>query len=376
MGRPLPPPLDVVPPKPHALSAVDAARIAADAFGLTAEAEPHRDRGRTFVLTLSGEADGAGDAARAPAASARLLLEVAEPGTSPVELECQSAAADRVALKAPEVRVPLSRAGGTGATAMAVEHLGRQVHARVLDLLEGSAFSGSEYLSPATVQAIGHLTATVDLALEDFDLPGIERVHRWDLRHAPAVLDALLPAVGDPALRARVRTASETAWSAVERVAPELPEQTIHGGLTDEHLLWSDPLSKRPDGVVDFDDLTRSWTVGELAITLASLLHHDGVDLSAALRAVTAYDALRPLSSAEAAALWPLVVLRTAVLVASGHDAVAADPGDADAAGRLARALAEFDAAVSVPLPVASALAAAAIDIAEREIDGSPAADG
>jgi 4-aminobutyrate aminotransferase-like enzyme/Ser/Thr protein kinase RdoA (MazF antagonist) len=357
MASPLPSEVGVVQPTPPELSVADAARIAAEAFGLVAEATAlgsHQDR--NFVLTVTD-----GDEPNQACPSRRCLLKVANPGTSPVELECQSAAADRIAARAPGVRVPRSRPSSTGATAMAVEHRGEQLHARVLDFLEGSTLSGSGHLSPATVRAIGRLAATVDLALAEFDLPGIERVHQWDLRRAPEVLDTLLPYIGDPALRSRVRTAADAAWAIVERLAPDLPEQVIHGDLTDDNVVWSDPLTKRPDGVIDLGDLNRSWTVGELAITVSSLLHHDGVDLPAALRAVTAYHRLRPLTAAEAAALWPLVVLRGAILVASGHHVVATDPENAYAADNLGHELAILDAAVSVPLPVASALVADAL---------------
>jgi 4-aminobutyrate aminotransferase-like enzyme/Ser/Thr protein kinase RdoA (MazF antagonist) len=353
----LPSELGVVQPTPPELTAADAARIARDAFGIGATVTTlgsHQDR--NFLLAAGHE---------------RMLLKVANPGTTAAELEAQSAAAERIAARAPDVRVPRSRARGAalgadadadaGATVVRVEHDGVSLNARVLEFLDGATLSGSGYLSPGVVRAIGRLAATVDLALADFDRPGVARVHQWDLRRAPEVLDALLPYVSDHALRARVRAAADAAWSVVERLADDLPVQTIHGDLTDDNVVWSDPLTRLPDGVIDLGDLNRSWTVGELAITVSSLLHHDGVDLPAALRAVTAYDALRPLSSAEAAALWPLVVLRGAILVASGHHVVATDPGNAYAEENLAHELAIFEAAVSVPLAVASALVAGAV---------------
>ena len=46
------------------------------------------------------------------------------------------------------------------------------------------------------------------------------------------------------------------------------------------------------------------------------------------LPAVRAFHALRPLSPAEVAAIWPLVVLRGAVLVVSGEHQVQLDGGD------------------------------------------------
>jgi 4-aminobutyrate aminotransferase-like enzyme/Ser/Thr protein kinase RdoA (MazF antagonist) len=355
----LPSELGVVQPTPPDLTDADAARIARDAFGVAATATAlgsHQDR--NFLLAADGE---------------RMLLKVANPGTTAAELESQSAAGERIAARAPQVRVPRSRrldaatretaADADAVTVARVEHDGLTLHARVLEFLEGSTLSGSGYLSPASVRAIGRLAATVDLALADFDRPGIERVHQWDLRRAPEVLDALLPYVSDRALRARLRAAADHAWSVVERLAGELPVQTIHGDLTDDNVVWSDRLTRLPDGVIDLGDLNRSWTVGELAITVSSLLHHDGVDLPAALRAVTAYHALRPLSPAEAGALWPLVVLRGAILVASGHHVVATDPDNAYAAENLDHELAIFEAAVSVPLAVAGALVADAVSV-------------
>jgi 4-aminobutyrate aminotransferase-like enzyme/Ser/Thr protein kinase RdoA (MazF antagonist) len=352
MASQLPSELGVVQPTPPELTDADAARLAADAFGLVATATAlgsHQDR--NFLLaTADGE---------------RMLLKVANPGTTADELEAQSAAAERIAAQAPEVRAPRSRAasgsGGSAATVVRVEHDGVGLHARVLEFLDGSTLSGSGYLSPAIVRAIGRLAATVDLALEGFDRPGVERVHQWDLRRAPEVLDALLPYVADRALRARLRAAADAAWAVVERLAGDLPVQTVHGDLTDDNVVWSNPLTRLPDGVIDLGDLNRSWAAGELAITVSSLLHHDGMDLPAALRAVTAYDALRPLSTAEVAALWPLIVLRGAILVASGHHVVATDPDNAYAAENLGHELAIFEAAVSVPLPVASALVAGAV---------------
>ncbi|MFK4731270.1 aminotransferase [Agromyces mediolanus] len=356
----LPSELELVQPTPPELGPADAERIARDAFGLTAAARAlgsHQDR--NFLLDRG---DGA-----------PLLLKIANPGTTSAELEAQSAAAARIAERAPGLRTPRSlpvAAGGAdaadaagdadAATVREIEEDGQRLGARVLEFLDGGTLSGGGHLSPAVVRGIGELAARVDLALADFDAPGVERPHQWDLRRAPAVLDALLPYIGDAELRERLAGAAREAWAVVERLAPELPVQAVHGDLTDDNVVWSDPRTRLPDGIIDLGDLNRGWTVGELAITLSSLLHHDGVDRRAALRAATAYHALRPLSRAEAEALWALVVLRAAVLVASGHHVVATDPGNAYAAENLGHELAILDAATAVPLAVQTALVLAA----------------
>ena len=143
----------------------------------------------------------------------------------------------------------------------------------------------------------------------------------------------------------------------VQRVAAQLPRQAVHGDLTDDNVVCADGDGARlPDGVIDFGDLTESWAVGELAVTVSSLLHHDGVDPTAVLPPSPRSTRERPLSDAEIEALWPLVVLRGAVLVVSGHQQVAIDGANDYAAGQLAHEWRIFDVACSVPSDVMTAL--------------------
>ena len=170
--------------------------------------------------------------------------------------------------------------------------------------------------------------------------------------------------------------------------------QFIHGDLTDDNVVTDDPVTRVPDGVIDLGDLNRTWTVGELAITVSSLLHHDGMDLPGAMRAITAYHAIRPVSEVEADALWPLVVVRGAVLVASAHHVLATDAaneyaaenlvhereifaaGDIGAAGGGNRARAGGDGPLDVPpleMPAADRAAArAAMPPMSGVVDFSP----
>ncbi|KRB38994.1 aminotransferase [Microbacterium sp. Root180] len=339
-----PTPGAVTQPAPPEISPDAAAAIAREHWGIVATARTlgsHQDR--NFLLESD---DGP-----------RLLLKVANPSVSAAELEAQSAAAALLSERA-GCRAPRARAFPDGTTALRLEIDGVVMHARVLEFLEGATLSG--HLSRPVVEEMGSLAARTALALSDLDAPEAERVHQWDLRHARAVLDELLPFVADPALRERLADVAASAWSAVEEVAAELPVQFIHGDLTDDNVVTGDPVTRIPDGVIDLGDLNRTWTVGELAITVSSLLHHDGVDLAHALRAVTAYDRVRPLTDAEAAVLWPLLVVRAATLVASAHHVLETDPGNDYAAGNLDHELAILDAATAVPLEVARALVAVA----------------
>ena len=326
-------------PAPPEVSDALAARLARDVWGIEASAKAlgsHQDR--NFLLERED----------APP----LLLKIANPSVTAAELEAQSAAAVRIAERA-GCRAPRALVMG-GGTVRPVTVAGVEMQARVLEFLEGTTLTG--HLPRAAVESLGALAARVALALEDLDVRAAERSHQWDLRHAPAALAELLPFVDDAALRGRLAEASAAAWSEVDAVAAELPVQFIHGDLTDDNVVTADRVTRLPDGVIDLGDLNRTWAVGELAITVSSLLHHDGVDLPAAMRAVAAYHRVRPLSPPELRALWPLVVVRAATLVASAHHVLHTDPANAYAAANLLHERAIFDAATSVPLDVATAL--------------------
>ncbi|WP_404433767.1 aminotransferase [Microbacterium lacus] len=333
----------VVQPAPPEIDDATARRIAKDGWGVDAAPRSlgsHQDR--NFLFDLGGES---GDEKR--------LLKVANPSVSAAELEAQSAAAELIA--ASGTRVPLALPLAEGAdrsTALRVEVEGTVMYARLMEFLAGETLSG--YLSPTAIRAIGALAGRVDSALADFSSPAAERVHQWDLRHARRTLEELLPHVADDQLRSQLEAECTRAWAVVEPLAADLPMQFIHGDLTDDNVISTD--GRVPDGVIDLGDLNLTWTVGEIAITVSSLLHHDGVGLAEAMVAVTAYDAARPLTDAEVEALWPLVIVRAATLVASAHHVLGIDPDNAYAAENLTHEEAILNGAISVPLAVATAL--------------------
>ncbi|MGH3174670.1 MAG: aminotransferase class III-fold pyridoxal phosphate-dependent enzyme, partial [Streptosporangiaceae bacterium] len=241
--------------------------------------------------------------------------------------------------------------------------------ARVLRFLPGGTLAGAgRYLSPRVVAGLGAVAGQVSLALSSFEHPGLDRVLQWDLRHALRVVDALAGHVRDEDLRGRATAAARAAWARVEPLAGRLPWQAVHGDVTDDNVVC---LVERglltPDGIIDFGDLTSSWAVGELAVAITSVLRHAGAEPCSVLPAVRAFHGLRPLSAAEAAALWPLVVLRAAVLVVSGEQQAAIDGVNDYVTGALEHERRLFEQAMSVPAEVMTGLI-----LAELGLGGEP----
>ncbi|MFF7947135.1 aminotransferase [Streptomyces griseorubiginosus] len=320
----------------------EAELIAAEHLGITARAQSLGSQQDANFLLHSG--DGT------PAA----VLKIANPAFGTVEIEAQDAAADLIASACPELRIAtvLRRPDGSPRRTTVDTENGPAV-ARLLRYLPGGTLSGPRHLSPGTVAAMGTIAGKVSTALRDFRHPGLDRVLQWDPRHADRVVAKLAGHIDEPDRRTAVRTATVEAWAHVHELAAALPSQAVHLDLTDDNLVRS-PGSRppMPDGIIDFGDVTTSWAVGELAVSLSSMLHHDGIEPHHVLPAVRAFHAVRPLSPEEAEAVWPLVVLRAAVLVASGRHQAAVDEDNVYATAALDHEWRIFEQATSLPLPV------------------------
>jgi 4-aminobutyrate aminotransferase-like enzyme/Ser/Thr protein kinase RdoA (MazF antagonist) len=308
-------------------------------FGLTVRAEMLGSQQDSNFLLVADGGTVAG------------VLKVANPAFTAAEIGAQDAAAGVIAA-AGELRAATVRHGPATVTVN-----GEPALARVLTYLPGGTLTGPGYLSPQVVAGLGAVAGRVSRALRSFTHPGLDRVLQWDLRHADRVVGVLAGHVRDAALRARVTDAAGTAWDRVQRLAADLPVQTVHGDVTDDNVVCTTRHGLRtPDGIIDFGDLTSSWAVGELAVAITSVLRHAGAEPCSVLPAVRAFHRLRPLSAAEAAALWPLVVLRAAVLVVSGEQQAAIDDGNDYVTGALEHERRCFDQAMAVPAEVMTGL--------------------
>jgi 4-aminobutyrate aminotransferase-like enzyme/Ser/Thr protein kinase RdoA (MazF antagonist) len=287
------------------------------------------------------------------------VLKIANPAFNATELQAQDLAADLIASAEPSLRIAVALPNLAGEKCTPLTGLlDRTAHARLLRFLPGGTLIESEHLSSGVVAGLGEVAGRVSRALAAFDHPGLDRVLQWDLRYGVDVVRQLLPQVSDEAQRARLQEASRAAWSRIEPLVDLLPRQAVHLDLTDANVVVSrsGDGSVRPDGVIDFGDLTNSWAVSELAITASSVLGHPGAEPVSVLPAVRAFHAIRPLSPMEVAALWPMLVLRTAVLIVSSAQQAAIDPGNSYITDQADGEWRMFETATLVPIDVMTAL--------------------
>ncbi|MGV1087883.1 MAG: aminotransferase [Mycobacterium sp.] len=288
------------------------------------------------------------------------VLKIANPAFSRIELEAQDAAAAFIG--AGEGLRAATNIEPAGLPAIA-EILGDTVLlGRILRYLPGGTLSGEAYLSPIHVAALGGVAGRAARALADFDHPGVDRVLQWDLRHGMRTVEVLSSHLADVEQRETVEAAAADAWRVVTDVADDLPVQVIHGDITDDNVVCDS--TGMPDGLIDFGDLMRSWTVAELAVAVSAVLRHEGGEPAAAMPAIEAFHAVRPLSPAELEALWPLVVVRAAVLVVSGVQQASIDAENVYASANLEHEWKIFERATAVPLDVMTAQIREVLDVA------------
>ncbi|MFF2275794.1 aminotransferase class III-fold pyridoxal phosphate-dependent enzyme [Agromyces sp. NPDC058126] len=349
-------------PAPN-LPAPEVAAIVAAEWGLEVELEPLGSQQDQNFLARS-----AADGDERPIG----VVKITNPAFSATELAAQDAAAERIAATWPELRIATTTtepgdAADARPRSIVAETSEGPLAMRLLSFLDGGTLTGDGHLAPQAVARLGELAAKSSLALAELEHPGLDRVLQWDPRFADRVVELLAPHHPDPARRDRVVEAAEAAWAIVASLADELPQQAVHLDLTDDNVVCRAEGGRRlPDGMIDFGDVTRSWAVSELAITISSVLHHAGAEPVSVLPAVRAFHELRPLAPAELAALWPLVVLRGAVLVVSGEHQVQLDGGvNAYAEAGLDREWRIFEQACSVPAEVMTALIADELGLTE-----------
>jgi 4-aminobutyrate aminotransferase-like enzyme/Ser/Thr protein kinase RdoA (MazF antagonist) len=280
------------------------------------------------------------------------VLKLSNPVFSEAEVELQGLAAKTVAEREPTLRVPQVVAGPRGPMSAWWNTTQGRIHARVITHVSGVTLMGSGYLSPAVVARMGELAAKVSVALSDVRHPASARVLQWDLRHADRVIATLTHDEPDIDVRHFASTVAGSAQVRLDAVASRLPTQLGHFDITDDNVIAPAAPGALPDAVIDFGDVAESWAVNEIAVTVASLLHHDGLTPAHTLPAILAFHALRPLSEDEVDAIWPLVALRGVVLALSGRQQVRLDAQNVYADAALDREFRILQQAASVPFEV------------------------
>ncbi|MGH3008590.1 MAG: aminotransferase class III-fold pyridoxal phosphate-dependent enzyme [Gaiellaceae bacterium] len=278
--------MSVLVATPPRYSTEEAARIAADAFGVEGPAsELGSERDQAFLF-------------------ANAVLKISNSGEDAALLDFEEAAIAHVAAVDPELPVarPLAPRASFGGH-----------HVRLFERLPGS--KGGAELDDAAVREIADVHARLCHALRSFFHPAAGRELLWDLRQAPQ-LRPLLEAIEDDDRRALATRSLDRFEERVLPAWPRLRAQVVHGDFNLDNLLLDE--NGRISGILDFGDCCHSALAADVAVAIASLLRGRPVqDAPRVARvALEGYAARLPLEPLELELLGDLVATRLVAIVA------------------------------------------------------------
>ena len=345
-------------PRPD-VSLQEASDLARDLFDVdvTSIKELGSQQDRNFLVSDGGQ---------------RWLLKVSNPAFSSDEIAAQNAAMERFVAAGLNAPVPVSSHAGIPVHTTSIA--GRDHCVRLLTFVDGTPLIDRQYLSPTVLGALGRTLAEASTVLAGLEHPGLDRALQWDLRVGEEVVADLLHFVRDPHKRDLLESALSRLTKRLRPLRDELPVQAIHGDITDDNVVFYIDEAGLPRivGIIDFGDTMYSWRVSELAVACASVFNHASGEPLALLPLIEAFNDILPLTEAEITALWPLIVLRGAVLAVSGEQQIAIDPENGYASSAIDREWECFNVPASFDWDVAEACIRSAVGKPKTSAEQSP----
>jgi 4-aminobutyrate aminotransferase-like enzyme/Ser/Thr protein kinase RdoA (MazF antagonist) len=287
----------------------EATQLAREIFGLEADARAlPGEYDDNFYLTAN---DGRG-----------YVLKVMHAGRERSFVDMQCRALQHLARRAPHVAVPRVCPTPSGAVFQNVRAAdGSERLVWLLTFLPGTVLADVKPHDPEVLESLGRLLGEMDVALQDFSHPSVERELKWNLARAGWIRD-FLHHIGDASRRKLVERFLSLYEAEVVPSLPHLRRSVIYGDANDHNVLVSPPWPqpRKVAGVIDFGDMHYGLAVSELAIASAYVILRKKNPLQAASAVAAGYHKAFPLEEAELAVLFPLIAMRLAVsVVNSAH---------------------------------------------------------
>jgi len=282
----------------------DAARIAADHFGIRGVAKSlpgHVDQ--NFLIDAGGE---------------RYVLKIANASVDVASLDLQQEALLFLGDQRKDfARVCLS-ASGDRIVQVSVRD-GVQHHVWMVTYLEGRTLATVRPQSPNLLEELGSFLGELGLLLSDFAHPHALRHFPWDLRHAPE-LRRFLSYIDGEEQRSLVAGELDRFETTVLPRLRKLPMSVIHNDANDYNVLVSGAgYEAHLSGLVDFGDMVHTHRVCDVAIAATYVMLDKPDPVGAAVHVVRGYHRAWPLTEKELSVLYDLIIARlcSSVLVSA-----------------------------------------------------------
>jgi 4-aminobutyrate aminotransferase-like enzyme/Ser/Thr protein kinase RdoA (MazF antagonist) len=196
---------------------------------------------------------------------------------------------------------------------------------RVLEFIEGQMLSNVPYHSEKLITNIGAFAGDLSKKMVSFSHPAADRPIQWDLQNASKLILNWIEFVEDSATKETILDIVNVMKRQSSDLA-NLRKSVIHADLTRYNILLNDA-GDAVQGLIDFGDVCWSWTIGELAVLLLeSVITGTSTPYSDAYAVVKTYHEIFPITVKEAELLFPLIQLRSALIVCASARQLSLEP--------------------------------------------------
>ncbi len=281
--------------EPPTFSIADAANVASRNFNIEGSIKPLvSERDQNFrVETANGQ---------------RYTLKISNHAEQLPVIDFQNRALLHAGKQDPSLPLPRVIPSRNGELHCCVKANDKGHYVRVYSWLEGLIL-GDTRPDIELTNKLGRLMARLGLALEGFEHPGSNPPSLWDMKRA-AGLQELLQHMGDPKLRQLIGRVLDRFVATVKPRLDLLRAQVIHNDINMGNVLVDKDNPAEITGIIDFDDLTRSPLIIDLAVAASYQLNQDNDPLAGTLPLIAGYHAIRPLQDEELSLLPDLIRTR------------------------------------------------------------------
>jgi 4-aminobutyrate aminotransferase-like enzyme/Ser/Thr protein kinase RdoA (MazF antagonist) len=276
-------------------------------YGLEGEIKSlNGERDRNFLITTQYQNN-----------SKRFVFKIANQQEDSAILSCQEQVFSRLSCadEIETIEVVRSTAGHT------IERIigddGVEYLCRLTTFLAGPLLSEINPRSSELLESLGRAVARVDVCLDGFADPALDRPLLWIMQDVEDTLARFKPLLSDPDRIVLIDSYQHMFRRQVLSVKNRLRSGVIHNDANDNNIVVTDngPWDQQVIGLIDFGDMVHSWLVADLAIACAYAMLGQPRPLDVAASIVKGYQSVMPLRPEEVQAIFSLICMRLSMSV-------------------------------------------------------------
>ncbi|TFG32894.1 aminotransferase class III-fold pyridoxal phosphate-dependent enzyme [Candidatus Thorarchaeota archaeon] len=193
---------------------------------------------------------------------------------------------------------------------------GTRYFIRLLVYLPGVVLAKINPHSPDLLNSLGQSIGNLTIGLKNFSHPAAHSKFYWDMKNASEVISQYSASIEDLEKRDIIDYFLGLFETSVLPYFKNLRCSIIHNDTNDYNIVVNRPHDEnRSFGLLDFGDMIFSYTVFEIAVTIAYAILDKASPLTTAQQILRGYHSVSPLTENEIELLFPLICTRLAMSV-------------------------------------------------------------